>query len=406
MTHKGLAETVLLARQPIVDADMQLFAYELLYRPEAKNSDVLSGDLATRKVIANSLLNDLDTLVGDSFAFINMTRQTILELEDLGLPFDRVVFEILEDVAIDDELTLKIESLKDGGYRFAIDDFRLSGIHNDHIALSEIVKVDVLGLSDDEVKEHVDSLKSSKVILLAEKVETWSQYELCKSLGFKLFQGYFFAKPQIISGAEIPKIRTTILRLLERLQDSACTIDELRQLIDQDPGLTFSLFKFANSAAFSKGRVFKEISEIVVLMGIDRLRNLCAVLALSSMNDKPLVLTEAVLRRAYLCVLIAQRAKYENTGEFFTLGIFSMLDAYLDQPIEKVLNAFPVNQTIKDAILTPEGFMGKTLLLAEKLESIESEKFNRITQIHPEYFDLYQQAAISAREALQAFTPK
>lgn len=399
------ADSILLARQPIVDAGLNLFAYELLYRPEALILAPLIGDQATRKVLVNSLTStDLDNLVGDVLAFINMTRQTILEIEYLGIPTERVILEILEDIELDPELLEKIEELKVAGYRFALDDFTLDGIHTEHVPLAEIVKVDIQGMSDAVIIDHANTLKKDNVKLLAEKVETWREFELCKEAGFEYFQGYFYARPQIISGAQIQHFRSTTLTLIQKLQNPNSTASELEALILQDPGLSYKLFKYSNSAAYSRGREFSKIHEVIVLLGMDRLRGIVTLFTLSSMSDKPLIITEAVLRRAYLCSLIATETNQIDSNDYFTMGMFSMLDCYLNHPLDQLLNDLPLNEKIKAAILTREGFMGKTLRLAEKLESTSSTQFTRFMTGKHRYFELYQEATRLSREIITAIS--
>lgn len=394
--------TILLARQPIVDTALKVVAYELLYRPEAQTSVSLTGDHATRKVLLNSLAEmSFDSLIGDSLAFINMTRQTLLEIEHLGIPADRVVLEILEDIELNSELQTKIEELKAQGFRFALDDFTLAGIHTENVPLAEIVKVDINGMSDNQIIRHANELSKYGVKLLAEKVETWREFELCKDAGYELFQGYFFAKPQLVHGAQVVQLRSSVVALIDKLQDPESTATELERLIQQDPALTYKLFKYANAASYSKGKEFSRIKEVVVLLGLDKLKQIVTLFALSSMNEKPIILTEVVLRRAYLCSLVAKQARNESAGDYFTLGLFSMLDAYLDQPIDQLIDQLPLTDEIKSAILNGEGAMGETLRLAETLETIDLYRLENASPDLKYNLGMLQEAALLAREVVE-----
>jgi len=393
----------LIARQPIIDTDLQLQGYELLYRDAAeRNTFSVSGEIATARVLSTSLSESgLDALVGDGVAFVNMTREAILKIDLLSLPPNRVIFEILEDVEIDSQLQNKIEKLIACGYRFALDDFALDGLHCDHVDLACLVKVDILALSREEVEQHVKFLRGYPVKLVAEKVETWEEFEYCKGLGFDLFQGYFFARPQLVSGKGLHQSRSATYRLISRLNDPSVGFDELEQLVSQDPALTFKLFRYVNSALVGRNRTFSNLRQVIILLGIDRLRAVASMFAMCRMEEKPAALTAMLLQRAQLCRLLAEKRRMNNAGDCFTVGMFSLIDAFMDRPIHEVLAGIPLPDDVRAAILSHDGEMGQILVQVLQMERRSCDQFDREANMQLEDYELYNEAAQWAVETLR-----
>jgi c-di-GMP phosphodiesterase len=198
----GAMTTILLGRQPIYTRQLDIFAYELLFRNGTENyATFANGNEATSQVILHACVNiGLDDLVGQKLAFINVTRDFILSESFALLPAERVVMEVLENMQVDARLLDAVQRLSAQGYVIALDDF----IYYDHlqplVELADIVKIDVHALDRATVQEHVARLRHYKVKLLAEKVETAEDLAYCQALGFDYFQGYFFGQPYIVTG--------------------------------------------------------------------------------------------------------------------------------------------------------------------------------------------------------------
>ncbi|WP_027858564.1 EAL and HDOD domain-containing protein [Marinobacterium jannaschii] len=358
----GQGHQYLIARQPIVDRELRLVGYELLYRRMEDQPHAVTGHMATAQVLSTSLSEaSLKELTGNSTAFINMTREAILNMDQLSLPKEKVVFEILEHVEIDLQLRAKIEELVAAGYRFALDDFNLDGLHNELVDIAYVVKVDVLELGREAIREHVERLRQFPVVLIAEKVESWEEYEYCKSLGFDLFQGYFFAKPQLISGRSVCHNRATTFRLVARLNDPDIEFDELEALVSQDPGLSYKLFRYVNSALVAGSRTFSNLRQVLVLLGIIRLRAIATMFAMCRMEATPLALVRTMLQRAQLCRLIAEQQGREDPEDYFIVGMFSLLDALMDCSIEEALQELPLPPEQVAAIVDMAGPQGEIL---------------------------------------------
>jgi len=395
-------EQVLMARQPIYDGKSKIVAYELLFRQfENKTAEVVDGDNATSLVLVNAFTHlDINELIGNKKAFINFTRNLLSDPP----PFDkaRLVIEVLEDVKIDDSLVADLTDLSRQGYTIALDDFILQESSHRILDIADIVKVDIMELSDTELHEYVRVLKKYDLTLLAEKVETHEEYELCSSLGFELFQGYFLCKPQIISGKQVPPAKLVVLELLGKLQDPTIEFSDLDSLISRDPILSFKILKLVNSAAYSRVAKLDSISRAISYLGMEQIRSLAALLALSNLNDKPSALKTQTMIRAKMCELLGKKIDPDNPSRFFSAGLLSTLDAYFDQTLESILESLPLHDDLTNALLHHEGECGAVLQSVLMQESADWHEIDwELLANHgitPNLFNDYYQKAIAWQE--------
>lgn len=355
---------IYLARQPIYDRQLNVHAYELLYRSGEENSaQVFDGDAATAQVLVNALIEiGLPDIIGSSHAFINLTRHHILEGLPAQLAQDRVVLEVLEDILPSAELIQALQALRAAGFRIALDDFIYSADKQTLMEVADIVKLDLPALPGSALTDQVKALRAFPVELLAEKVETPEQYEYCKALGFDYFQGYFFCRPHIITGRATPSNRLSILQLLATLQDPQLDFGELQTLIARDVSLSYRILRYINSAHFNIGRKIESIQQAVTLLGLKTIRTWVAILAMTSVDDKPHELILTALIRAHMCESLAAVAQ-ESTEHAFTVGLFSVLDAFLDKTLDDVLHSLPLSDDINLALLQHRGCLGELLRL-------------------------------------------
>lgn len=356
---------VLLARQPIFDKNQKVVACELLYRTEASQTDAVipgCGSSATSQVVLNvytsiSQGGEMKQLP----AFINLTRELILEGNFPDLPKDRVVMEILEDVEVDDELIAAVKKLADEGYRIALDDFEYSPKYDPLLEIAHIVKIDVYELPMEQVREHVKKLKPFGVTLLAEKIETNEMLEECIKLGFKLFQGYFLSKPQIVKGRKLESNQLAMMQLIQELQNPKTNPAKLEELIMTDPVLTYRLLRIVNSASNSLVRKVQSISEAIILLGLSQVRKWATLIAMTSAQHKPEELTRSLLLRGRMCETVADQLSMKNSAAYFMAGMLSGLDALLDIDKQTLLEEVPLDDDIKAAIRDGSGIMGNVL---------------------------------------------
>jgi len=353
----------LLARQPIYDTKLRIFAYELLFRANHQLKGEIDGDSATSLVMLNAFSEiGMQNLVANNKAFINFTRNLILTPP----PFSSadVVVEVLENIEPDTEVIEGLKKLRQLGYTIALDDFVYASRLLPMIALADIIKVDVLAFSDQQLEEQVKTLKQHPIKLLAEKVESQEMYNRCKGLGFDLFQGYFLSKPVIVKGRVTPANKLVVMQLIADLQSPETSNPEvLHKTISRDPSLSFKLLRMINSAAFRRLNKIESLYRAILLIGPKNIKHWASLLALSSMDDKPHALHEQTMLRAKMCEFLGEKICAEQKDLFFTVGMFSMLDAFFDTPMKDLLASISLSDEINKALLTQGGVLGIVLQL-------------------------------------------
>jgi EAL and modified HD-GYP domain-containing signal transduction protein len=378
-------QQTLLARQPIFDRDLNISAYELLFRSDMNNqANFLDGDSATSQVMLHAF-NELDIqeVVQHHPAYINFTRNLILNPP----PFDRTrfVIEVLETVEVDDELIRHLQALKDNGYTIALDDFVYDPLWDPVLRIADIVKLDVLALDQNALQTHVQTLKPFKVQLLAEKVETHEMFHACKALGFTLFQGYFLSKPEHIKGRKVPASKLVVLNLLAQIQNPDAELAEIAGVIAKDPVLSVKLIRLVNSAAFSARREITSLQHAVSLLGLRHVKSWATLLSLSSMSDKPHALSLHAMTRAKMCQLLAGRfASPAESDVYFTSGLLSNLDAFFDMELPDILTTMPLSQDVIGGMLFGQGKIGLVLaaVIANERANWDEIDWQRLQQLN------------------------
>jgi EAL and modified HD-GYP domain-containing signal transduction protein len=352
-----------LGRQPIFDRQLEVVGYELLYRAgDVARAEIVNGDEATARVLLNSFIEiGLPKLVGPRTAFINLTRNFIVNQDLLPPASEHVVLEVLEDIEIDGELVGAISRLAAKGYTIALDDF----VYNDNlrplVEVADIVKIDLRAVDPEAVHRHVELLRQYPVRLLAEKVETPDELNTCRELGFDLFQGNFLCSARNVYSRRLPANRMSILRLLAKLQRPQTTVDELERVVAHDVTLSYKLLRYLNSAAFFGRREITSIRHAIVYLGERAVRNWASLIALAAIDDKPPELISTSLVRGRMCELLARAAQREEPGAAFIAGMFSVLDAIMDAPLTELLDELPLAEPIRDALLYHRGPFGDIL---------------------------------------------
>ncbi|HEY7885311.1 MAG TPA: HDOD domain-containing protein [Cellvibrionaceae bacterium] len=356
----------LLARQPIFDSNMDVFAYELLYRSNLLNQAhvIDNGDSASTQVLLSTFADlSIDKVVGKKLAFINFTTALL----DSHIPFDttQLVIEVLETEAVSASLLHRLKVLREQGFTIALDDFELNENTEALIAYADIIKLDVLALSHDTLIEHINYLKPLGVQLLAEKIETFSMLEQCKRWGFDYFQGYFLERPQVIRGKRLSENKQAVIQLLGLLNDGDASFEEIERIIAHDPILSFKLLRMVNSAAFGLPRTIESLRQAITLLGLKIIKNWVGLLAMANLGDKPQELSVKALARAKFCEQIAASSRpLHQCDQFFTAGLLSTLDAFMDMPLAELLADIHLSDALRAALLQGSGEEGKILQAA------------------------------------------
>ena len=367
-----------IARQPIFDTKGKVYAYELLFRSGLHNYfDCDDADHAAASVIANSnLLFNLEEMTGGTKAFINCTRKVLVEDLMETLPRQLAVVEVLEDVEPDDAIIAACQRLKNHGYILALDDFVYHENFEPLLDLADIIKVDFL-LSDVDEQERLAKVMIPRGIkMLAEKVETPEVYEQAKKMGYQLFQGYFFARPVIISRKDIPTNKIQFLRILKDIHAQDVDFKKLAITIQSEVSLTYKLLKLINSAAFALRHKVTSVLQALSLLGLREIRSWVSLLSIASMaDDKPAELVVSSLIRARLCEELAQPCKLgDRQSAMFLMGLFSLLDVIMSRPIDEILHEITVEEDVMEALSGNPGTLRTILDLVIAMEKGEWEQ--------------------------------
>jgi len=368
-----------LARQPILDKQLKTVGYELLFRGiETDRALFDDGTRATSTVLTNALSEfGLETVVGTLPAWVNFSAQYILDELPIPIGPKSLVIELLEDAVPTDELLERLKSLTKKGYRIALDDFVYSDTLKPLIEIAQVVKVDIRGQTIENIAQQAEAFKKFKVQLLAEKVERVSEYEACLKLGFTLFQGHFVCRPELMRQKRPPANRVALVRLMSELYAAEPNINQIRELVQLDVTLSYRLLKWLNSSLFALPHPVESIQQALIMLGINRLRNLVSLIVLARIDDRPSILFETALMRGRIGEKVAPHFGVAP-DMMFTVGLFSVLDALIGVPMEQVLENMPLAQDIALAITQREGPCGRLLAGIEAHENGDWEGVQRV----------------------------
>lgn len=373
---------IFVARQPIFKRNKEVFAYELLFRSGLANyfDPLQDGEEATSKVITNSfLLIGIPTIIEEKKAFINFSEEMLLKGYPSLFSKEITVVEVLETVGATPEVVAACGKLVEAGYVLALDDFLYEDRFVPLIKLARIIKFDIRQMSRAELERQVKIVSRYNVKLLAEKIETFEEFEAAKKLGFDLFQGYFFSRPHIIEGRDIPGSKLHYLQVLKIIQDEDCDFAELAKVVSRDVSLAYKLLKYVNSAYFARRQKLDSIEMVVAMLGQLTLRKWLSLMMLSYLAaDKPSELLRLAAFRGSFCELIASQLldRRSEAGMFHTAGMFSLLPAMLDKDMAKILPELALPEKLQEALLsgvaaTP---LARTLALVMAYERGDWEK--------------------------------
>jgi c-di-GMP phosphodiesterase len=353
----------LVGRQPIFDRNLEVDGYELLFRGEGIDpEDPKFGDLATSRVIVNTFSEiGLNSLVSGKRAFVNLTESFITG--KLSLPFrpGGVVLEVLEIVPNEPRVLAGLKKLKKRGFTIALDDFVFMPGCEPMIALADMIKLDVLNLSDDIVESRVSQLRPFKTTLLAEKIETREQFEACKDMGFEYFQGFFLEKPSVVRKRSIDPGSLTMLSLLNELHSPDFTFNKAEEIVKQDLGLCYRLLHHINSVLFGISCKVTSVREALVYLGIENVQNLTSLFLIAANDDTPRAMITSTMLRARMCEGLARAACKRNYDQYFVIGLFSTLDSLMEVSMSELLDRLPISAYQKGALAGDPGPMGDTL---------------------------------------------
>lgn len=354
---------VYIARQPILNKKEAVIGYELLYRDGQENRFPVGVDSheATTNILLRTHLNEgLPAITNQKLAFINFSEACILKKVPTLIPRKQVVIEILEDVSPSDEVFKQCAELFKKGYRIALDDFVYKPEWDRFLPFVKIVKFDISKTPINSIPKiiaRINKLKrignlKNKVIFLAERVETRDEFEEAKKIGFELFQGYFFHKPEMTKSRDVNLSQWTLFNLHQELCRPEMDLNKICSYFEGDEGLTYKLLTFMNSGLFSIKNPISSIKQALVYLGEFELRKFLTLLTTSVLSQgKPDELLRIGVVRARTCELAAQKVNPSIKSEAFLVGLLSMLPSILDKPVSEIVDQLPVNDAIRAALL-------------------------------------------------------
>ena len=338
------------ARQPIFDRSQNVFGYEILFRNGVETYFNADPELAARSTLDSSLLIGIGTLCDNRRAFVNCTRGVLFKDLLTLLPPNRTVAEILETVEPEERVVEACKRLKTAGYLIALDDFAPKDPRIPLCQFADIIKVDVLATRPEERAGMMRRFGSSKCKMLAEKVETRHELHQAREMGFAYFQGYFFCRPELVIGREVPASRLHHLRLLEMVSRPEIDMQDLERMLKKEASISYRLLRYLNSPVFGFALEIKSIRHAMAVLGEREMRRwIRLIVTVGAAEQRCSELVLMGLARARFCELLSDRLRSKN--DLFLLGLLSIMDTVLGVTMDSLLEQLPVEHEIKAALL-------------------------------------------------------
>jgi c-di-GMP phosphodiesterase len=355
---------VFVARQPIYDAAMAVTAYELLYRhsPRSTTAEITDPSRATLYVVTNAALEiGLDRLAGGLPVHINFPEGLLAEVPELPLRPELAVIEVLEHVPARPQVIEGIKTLRARGHKIALDDYSPRTTDAKFLEVADIVKIELTRTNPEQLAALVKELKGRGLKLIAEQVETVEQFEHCTGLGFDGFQGNFLQHPQTFRAKRVPSSRLGTLRLVASLQSEDYSLNEVESLLSQNVSMSYHVLRCINSSYYNFPRKIDSIRQAIVILGVESLRQLCALICLQGFDDRPPSLYIHAMTRARMCEQLGRLAGARDCGPYFITGLFSLLGALVGMPTQKIVEELPLSSSVSRALVAGEGTLGEAL---------------------------------------------
>lgn len=375
-----------IARQAIFDRSMKVYAYELLYRDSKQATSYnhqLSPEKTTASVLSGLFEMGIDNISSNKKSFINFNYHSLFSDSLELIDSNDLVIEVLENTKVDNELVERLIELKKKGYKIALDDFVENIRDFPLVPLANIIKFDLMRTPLATIEEDVAYAVSLNKIIIAEKVETKEEFEEAKAMGFHLFQGYFFQKPNIIGGSSNKKSpKLSYMRIMTELNQEKPSFNEITEIIKADVNLTHRLLLATKKKKEHDENLVKNIKQSLVFMGFQQIRRWINILILRDLaTDKPDELTHISLIRARFGELIAKNCSFRNrSNEIYGMLLFSSIDALVDLPIAEALAEISLSKDVEDALIHNKGPLSPFLQLIYSYEDADFKKVDELAK--------------------------
>jgi len=414
-----MSKSLYFARQPILDISGKTYAYELLYRSSLEQgfSPIEDDRSATAQVLVNSLnLIGLKNILGNALAFINIDEQFLMDEMVFSVPKDVFVLEILETVIINEAVIERIKELKSRGYHFALDDADCSKEYilnfQPIFEYIDILKLDITLVDEKRLPQFLALFKKFDLKILAEKVETQEEFDKYKTFGCDLFQGFFFARPDIIENKRLDPEHILIIDLIQKLQKEN-NVDDICHSFEQNVALTLQLLRFINSAAFSFKSSIKSIRQAIVLLGPNQLKSWLLLISYANPSTGPKGLENPLLHLAQTRSNMMQtltkamyKEKCNNTylDKAAFIGLLSLVEALFQTPMKTILLELNVDEEIMQTLILHTGEFGTIFQLVIAVELFDIQSIDKLLSTLPLAREEFARAVEEAYEITEQFT--
>ena len=401
-----LQPTVYVGRQPIFDRQRRTDAYQLLHRSTEDNAaGAFDGDEATRTMIDRLVFQwGIDALLGTKSGYLHVTQANLRDGLHRLLPPGRIVLELVDDVDLDDDTRELAREAQRRGFRIAVD--RVVGdqpVSPDLLALADVVKLDISGLPKEDLEGTVRTLRAlaPKAKLLAEKVEELLEFRTCVAFGFDYFSGYFFARPEVLSRHRRAVSTTGAIALLAEVQQPDISLSRLQKLVTGDPTLAFRLLALVNSGMAGLSQRVESVSHALVLLGIDRVRQLATLLTMSTQGVTSGELMALACTRAHMAKTLVQDPRMETSAH--TVGLLSVIDSIFQAPMAELVDALPLAPLVADALRDGSGPLGALL---RSIVAYERGDLATLERLRPKHLPQYIAAFAAATSWAERMRPQ
>ncbi|MBH0032550.1 HDOD domain-containing protein [Pseudoalteromonas sp. SWYJZ98] len=365
--------SVFVARQAIFNRSKKVVAYELLFRDSPKNyfPDIAEGQATARLIMENQLNLGTRHITSGKKALINIGPESLKLDLCAFLPCQDVVIELLETIEPTDDNYELCRGLFHSNYKLALDDFVYKPQWDRFLKLVKLIKFDIAITPLSEIQPIVTKLQAHKQIkILAEKIETQEDYKLAFDMGFDYFQGYFFAKPTMIKQNDIDYNYGLVVAIYAEIMKQSPDIKTIASLFELDAALAYKLLRLINSGVFPIQSQISSLKQALVYLGHERLKKFVSLIVTAhTAGKKPAELMQVCVIRARFCELVAKKVNKSHSGEAFLTGLFSLLDAILDQPMSLLVEKLPFPDEIKTALLGNKNTLYYILNVVKAYES-------------------------------------
>jgi EAL and modified HD-GYP domain-containing signal transduction protein len=395
---------IFIARQPIFDTRQNVYGYELLYRQGVQSNvfnSAVNADEASSKVMVDSFLDiGINKITDGKKAFVNFTGNLLMNETATLFPKETLVVEVLETIRPTPEIVEKCKQLKDQGYLIALDDFVFSREFIPLIGLADIIKIDFLSTPETELEKYFKIIGKTHIKFLAEKVETRAVYDLALSMGFAYFQGYFFSKPVILSEKSVSPMKMNYIRILKLLNGPELDFNALSVIISQDVALSYKLLRLVNSAAFPTRHKIGQVNQALAYLGEREIRKWISLIVMMGISaENPQEVLHLSLVRAKFSELLASLFQMSAQKEsMFIMGLFSLMDTLMNQPIEAILMDIPLEGPIEKALVEGQGPYSPILSFVRAYEQGDWEVVRDLAQTHRLSDELIQKSYLDSLE--------